>query len=72
MIEKDKFSLKEAFNNGEGQTAVALISAFLLVFVGCFCFCWSIYFNKTDFLPYCVSIATIGAGIFGARTIMKK
>lgn len=72
MIEKDKFSLKEAFNNGEGQTAIALVSAFLLVFVGCLCFGWSVYFNKAIFLPYCISLSTIGAGIFTARTIMKK
>ena len=72
MIEKDKFNIKEAFNNGEGQTASAIIGAFLLIVVGCVSFLWSVFEHYHDALPYCVSFAGLGSGIFGVRAIKNK
>ncbi len=66
------FKIKEAFNNKEGQTAIALISASFLVGFGCVCFSYSVFFNHSEMLAYCVSLATVGGTIFTARTIMKK
>ncbi len=68
----NNFKIKEAFNNKEGQTAIALVCASFLVSSGCVCFSYSVFFNHSEMLAYCVSLATVGATIFTARTIMKK
>ncbi len=64
-----KFNFSELFNNNSGQTAIALITAFIVVCTGCLSFAYCIFFAKGKFLTECSSLTGIGVSIYLGRNI---
>lgn len=68
---KKSFTIGELFNNNKGQSAIALVTAYMLSLVGSVCFTYCVFCDA----PYhaeCVMIAGLGTTLFTARAIVKK
>ena len=67
----DRFIFNELFSNSKGQSAGALLSAFVMTMVGTFSLVLSIYFNKIEAYPYCIALIGCGTSIYGVESFNK-
>jgi len=66
-----KFSFGELFNNSNGQSAAAILIAFLITFTGTICFVYCI-FVESIFIPHVVTFTALGVGIFTVRSFKNN
>jgi hypothetical protein len=66
-----KFSFSEIFNNSNGQSAAAILIAFLITITGTICFVYCI-FVQSIFLPHTVTFTALGVGIFTVRSFKNN
>jgi len=67
----DKFVFNELFSNSKGQSAGALLSAFVMTMVGTLLFAISLYFTLIEAYPYCIGLIGCGTSIYGVESFKK-
>lgn len=74
MLEKQhnmkSFSIGELFNNNKGQSAIALVTAYMLCVVGSGSFLYCVL-SELPYLTDCCIITGLGTALFGVRAIKK-
>jgi hypothetical protein len=66
-----QFSFKEMFNDSSGKSDIHLFCGFLIVFVSCICFPYTIFAHLELYSNLTLAFLTIGGALLGISRLSK-